>query len=349
MTDIVYLLGAGASADALPPVKDFTAGITKQQDWLLKSFPLTPTDRFKHNGKDYTYQEAVKDYIKASSQLKARCGSEMTFDEYAKRHWLKHQNPNDASYKQLKMELTTFFAIEQARNMKARARYDHLLTDLIVKGACPDKCIHDSVKILTWNYDQLLLLTLAEMSEWDDMHRVMDHFKVATLTHGDIPGFSIMHLNGLIGVANGSRTTPLIHGKDPDMREAILKALELHFIARKSSNGPQAPQTAISFGWENIQTRKARLDQIRMEIKDAKALVIIGYSFPSTNEEIDRSLFSDMDQLERVYIQMRNRSAEIWDTLKYINPRLRDDMRAVKDAKEEPYNKRFFYSGSHYR
>lgn len=57
----------------------------------------------------------------------------------------------------------------------------------------------------------------------------------------------------------------------------------------------------ISFSWEKMNDQY--LTRIADCVADARVLVIIGYSFPFFNREVDRQLFERMPMLEKIYIQ----------------------------------------------
>ena len=62
----------------------------------------------------------------------------------------------------------------------------------------------------------------------------------------------------------------------------------------------------ISFAWERMNDQYVQ--RISDCVSDAKVLVIIGYSFPFFNREVDRIIFEKMPSLEKIYIQDPNAS-----------------------------------------
>lgn len=64
----------------------------------------------------------------------------------------------------------------------------------------------------------------------------------------------------------------------------------------------------LSFAWENYAERELQKTNqsfqfARKICNKTDILVIIGYSFPIFNRTIDKELFNEMTQLERVYVQ----------------------------------------------
>lgn len=81
---------------------------------------------------------------------------------------------------------------------------------------------------------------------------------------------------------------------------------EINYVSMSYLPGVDVQNTdnALSFAWENINNDFFK--QIKKKVEDAKILIIIGYSFPYFNREIDRQIIGEMTQLEKVYIQDPN-------------------------------------------
>ena len=62
---------------------------------------------------------------------------------------------------------------------------------------------------------------------------------------------------------------------------------------------------AISFSWEEGTTTKAVFDEAVNIMKNTEILVVIGYSFPYFNREVDRILLNEKNapKLRKVYVQ----------------------------------------------
>ena len=66
------------------------------------------------------------------------------------------------------------------------------------------------------------------------------------------------------------------------------------------SNRFRSWKSNISFAWEKDDQF---INSVIPLVKDAKTLVVIGYSFPYVNRPVDRKLVQSMDALRNVYIQ----------------------------------------------
>jgi hypothetical protein len=85
----------------------------------------------------------------------------------------------------------------------------------------------------------------------------------------------------------------------------------MSFYARYKYSGNIGPDRLLMrFAWEgNDQTKRAftLLDTVLVE---CKALVVIGYSFPFFNREVDRDIIKRMPGLKNVYVQAPQKHAE---------------------------------------
>ena len=59
----------------------------------------------------------------------------------------------------------------------------------------------------------------------------------------------------------------------------------------------------LSFAWEISDKQKQLMEAIRQTTMDTESIVVIGYSFPYFNREIDRAIFAGMPNLKTIYIQ----------------------------------------------
>lgn len=62
------------------------------------------------------------------------------------------------------------------------------------------------------------------------------------------------------------------------------------------------------FGWEEDEQG---LEELKNKIQHTKILVVIGYSFPYFNRQVDRAIIKAMTNLEKVYFQAESEEATI--------------------------------------
>ena len=83
--------------------------------------------------------------------------------------------------------------------------------------------------------------------------------------------------------------------------------------------------SSLSFAWEPEHPEKGIVAKAIENTKDTVSLVIIGYSFPFFNREIDRKIIGSMTNLKKIYFQ-----APDADIMKERFQALRDDMTGVE-------------------
>lgn len=344
MADVVYVLGAGASAPSIPAVGSFAQGLQAQRAWLTgEALPHLNGD-FRHGGGRVRYADAVQAYVSASQGLERKCEGQ-SFDEYALGLYTRHGNATNAEYRQVKAEITTFFAIEQARCLKAQTRYHYWFNQLVAEAGSRPPRLPEGVKVLTWNYDELAALALARIRNHNDVPGTMARFGVRTLSDAELGGFSVLHLNGMIGLRRRGQDMPMFPHAGADPMAAVQEALRHHYAARMAGHGMGSPAYSIRFGWEREVNREEKIKAIRAELIGARKLVCVGYSFPVVNHTVDKALLGELNSVERIYVQMRTTAPAIIKQLRNINPRWGAELFEHIDAGRAPYDNRIYYPG----
>jgi len=63
----------------------------------------------------------------------------------------------------------------------------------------------------------------------------------------------------------------------------------------------------LSFAWEDYERPEQNIiNKVTTSTKDTEVLVVIGYSFPFFNREVDRKIIGEMKNLKKVYFQDKN-------------------------------------------
>ena len=326
MSKIVYLLGAGASfgiRDKKKPtivisgvkVDSGNPRIFPEYEYanIIEGLPLVSkiTGRlsflvnelkeYKDHGKktEYIYtgmsfDRALDKLIEDLIWLKTESGNHATIDTFAKKLYLKNQR--DDFYK-VESLLSVFFILEQVLNKKD-GRYDTFLASVLDAKLNID----DRIKILTWNYDSQFELAYKEYgdaksknTEWVRQKLGIKDLKVQDY---DVNG-TIFKLNG---TANFLKQIDI--SQYSELNESLLNDI---FISYFGDNNIQVKNSRVSFAWDNANyTTKIYKEALINAVKDAEVLVVIGYTFPFFNREIDREIFSYMTQLKKIYIQDPN-------------------------------------------
>lgn len=136
--------------------------------------------------------------------------------------------------------------------------------------------------------------------------------------------FKIYKLNGTTGLYERRGFEGYVYVDDINI------PVNLDFITSITERYVQATYfdfvfSSISFAWEPVSAQNNFDENIDRDVADTMALVIIGYSFPFFNREVDRRIINNMKSLRRVYFQ----SPEP-DSLKERFQSLRDDASGIE-------------------
>jgi hypothetical protein len=286
MKKVVYLLGAGASADALPVVNEISDKIDKAIKILTQEelsdqegFPtLVKTDKSQKD-----YQKKLTDDL---LWLKTMAHGHATIDTYAKKLFLV----GDTSGKQrrLKIALSAFFAILQMGKMDRR--YDTFLASILNNKTEIPK----NIFILSWNYDQQMEFALEDYNHAETL-KICEN---AIMYREDC---FLYKLNGSAALYN-FKSLRRDKSENPEKYRFVSEKVEeiVRNYAAHTTNGEL--ETLLSFAWE--EDLENILDSsVLPKIEPAEILVVIGYSFPFFNREIDRRIINAMPNLKTIYFQ----------------------------------------------
>ena len=307
MSNVVYLLGAGASYgkrheitlrgiggrppksssgryaidEGLPVVNEINTEISYLIEDLKQS-----DENYESNGSKVG--QLIKDLI----WLRDESSRHMTVDTFAKKLFLQNDS---LLFERLKKTLSSFFILEQLK-YPADKRYDAFLANIL---SYPEKKIPNEITILTWNYDSQFEIAYREFntinqpsaSYWKEVRNQLgikdshdtkfEEGKIFKLNGTAI--FDYFHSFSLLGESCGE-----------DFKNTIGSIAEVHSQFN--------PNNHLYFAWENSPT-SPYFRELYPHISNAETLVVIGYTFPYFNRVIDRSIFETMGSLKKIYIQ----------------------------------------------
>lgn len=179
------------------------------------------------------------------------------------------------------------------------------------------------IKIVSWNYDMQFEACYSQIKNFS-LELAQQNLQVYPSTIVDINtnNFCILKLNGTAGLISEQRKRVL---NLFDLREhKLMDNIDFLINLLKDNYHRSFASPLFTFAWEEEplvnQTRQKAIEVIR----NTNILVIIGYSFPSFNREIDRQLFKEIPNLKRIYYQAPKAELdELIDKLDGINPLLR--------------------------
>lgn len=318
MSKIVYLLGAGASRgkrtwdnkplgweeidledtndiiEGLPLVSEIPARL----DYIIKKIDNIP-DTAKTSSICFpigsnmgtSYEEAKRIIISDLTWLKNESEKHATIDTFAKKLYLKGLKQE---FYKVETLLSVFFIIEQIINKKD-GRYDTFLASVLNANLNIDK----RITILTWNYDSQFELAYKEYGELKDAENIRKKLGIVDLKDQSlVSNPQIFKING---TANFMQQLDL--SKYIDLNENLLIDLLDMYIMKLNE---QETNSRISFAWDNKKYTTDFFTALTNSIQDAEILIVIGYTFPFFNREIDKGIFALMPNLKKVYIQDPN-------------------------------------------
>lgn len=314
MTDVVYLMGAGASfgkrskddlshkveikygdttsvkhiycaniLEGMPLVIEIPRRILYICD-LIRTTDCSPDISTTINSKTIV-EDTKTQLIKDFKWLYNGAIKHATIDTFAKKLYLTGRIEE---YNKVKTLLSIYFIIEQTIN-KPDSRYDTFLANVLT----PNLEIPERIKILTWNYDSQFDIAFNEYKNQISTPRDIGCYSLHDNDLTTTP--SIFKVNGTASFKNWESLAN-IKTKDNKLNKATLdKIIE----AYKNNN------TLLSFAWETskLSGENFAIKTIIENIKYAKTLVVIGYTFPFFNRYVDKALISSMDFLRKIYIQ----------------------------------------------
>jgi hypothetical protein len=278
--NFLYILGAGASCQAVPLVKEFPDRLTEFAN-ELNSFSIELQDKQQET----FYQQARADFFKALSWLANEARHHASVDTLAKKFFLKGDRQ---SLQRLKAVLSSYLIVRQAK-MPLDMRYDSFFASVLYRDDQRELQLPPNIRILTWNYDTQLEKAFYGFAE----NSGEVHAKIFTSD-------KIHRINGCCGKTPGGHWCKNFCSvwEARDDSEAMYHGIGLFREYFAAHNTPDAD---IRFAWEH--ETNVFLSNILQAIKETTIVVIIGYSFPYFNRDIDRKIFGAMPKLQRVYIQ----------------------------------------------
>ena len=314
MANVTYLIGAGASAgkrddnghivEGLPCVNEIPNRLLYYVN-LLQNTPISndiwnnPTIGLNSKS-DWEY--ARKALLNDFQLLYTQCLRHATIDTYAKKLKLR-QEEHDFQY--LEHILTLFFIYEQILH-NPDSRYDTFLANVLENNLQLPSHIH----VLSWNYDSMFELAYSEYNNNGQL-------KIGSKRDTQKQDYNIIKINGTATFQKQMQDLQT-------MRTAIQTKFHLIDQDRSISNVVQTKQKALlidmiynnqlyiagkqnntnlSFSFDNTSPSDAIYDSIDAIIGKTDVLVIIGYSFPFFNREIDRKMLKSLKSNAKIYIQ----------------------------------------------
>lgn len=307
---ITYLLGAGASAFAVPTIKYFHL--------LLEKFRLEVDTKLQKVKLSEIERQKVDEKLKLIDEIT----SFATVDTWARKLFLS----KDSKYKQVK-ELISLFLIysqfgctdsigqiinDQKRMNQAGLlhltdiektqlelmfqrpldpRYDLFIGSILKHDKVSDILrFPDNINVISWNYDSQFESSLKSFSNSEILRE--NKMKVEVNKLNGSANFTMVDID--------DRPEDAFYFYNNISKNRNFFPRLISILAEQYEYKSEF-ENNLKFAWEmdNNVVEKAW-----STIGDTEILVIIGYTFPSFNQEIERKIFQSGNKIKKIYYQI---------------------------------------------
>jgi hypothetical protein len=355
--NITYLFGAGASAYAIPMMKSLPGSM--KYFFEIVKMELSEVDDFKdkleHNSK--VYGKLLNEIERfGTPDIVAKI---LTYrrDPDGELWRLKNLLSCYMIYQQLEagkfsdwdvvgnLEKFSSELFSNDEELKKRCvitenldnRYVEFMSSILT-GSGDYLKIPENLNFISWNYDHQLEKALSIFYP-QNQYLVQEKFSVFPVTNQSLKfipvdqimsktkNVKILKLNGTGGFGHTSNPAKSIFDftnqiLDSEGWQGVGKLLFDDFSTRPEEN-------QLAFAWEESTVANVAQAISQKKIGESQIVVVIGYSFPNFNREVDRRIFQDFNG--DIYIQDPN-ADEIREKLDGVKAGLKSKSIAVKSA-----------------
>lgn len=322
MANVTYYIGAGASAgkrdkqgeiiEGLPCVNEVTKRLGRYVNRIaMAAFHEGERDwntPYPGLGNRAEWEAAKQRLVSNLRKLHTACERNATIDTYAKKLVLQEKK---AELEHLERLLSFYFILEQVMCQPDR-RYDTFLANILQNR----RQFPSNIKVLSWNYDSQFEIAY---DEYDSEHVLNIGSKQST----KYQKFDILKINGSASFRGAesiqkyrSIIRPSIEKRDEanqsggiynDPIEDILPDLVYLYQMYVGEINPTVENnTNLSFAFDYNKPSDILFQRAKEIISNTEVLVVIGYTFPFFNREIDREILDILYPDADIYIQDYN-------------------------------------------
>lgn len=330
MPKVTYFLGAGASYKACPILNELG-------EKMIQLCELVHPDEFVHKGnviRDYKsiapVEWSFKDRLLWNMAFFGSKAKEFgTIDTYARRLSLHRSLQDDLSW--LKICLSLFFSIWQKSTSEEWKRSENRKVDQEFRNIDPRYLslmasmlredqgsvrINPNIQFVSWNYDLQVELAFDSFRRYPSLEQTSGELFFRP-DYAEGQNLQICHLNGYHGYyeASNSREICYYDRMQEDSLDKLIKSVE---PIPESQDHYQLNITGhINYAWEKSGVSNKTREEANRIFSETDHLIIIGYSFPTFNKDIDRELFSKLPPKCKVFYQDPKASI---DRLQFLLP-----------------------------
>lgn len=301
---ITYLFGAGASKGAIPIVDELITSM-KNLHAELKSIEITEKDDFEYNGNVYNSKELYQNFLLEFEWVILEASNHISIDTFAKKLFVRR---NFLALRKLKSIMASYFMLIQTKSKLPDLRYDSFLSSILSTNHLE---FPQNLRILSWNYDTQFEKAYVSYSQDNRVESCQALLNIYNKNSGnqnfDCDSFGIIKLNGTASLAfdyNANSAFHIVNYINEDYgKKFIINILKAYSIMQGLPTPNDKFISNISFAWEDLPNESIVVKKAVKSVIQTEVLVVIGYSFPFFNREIDRQIIRKMSKLKKVYFQ----------------------------------------------
>lgn len=330
---IVYVLGAGASAQSIPLVSQLNFRLRVFQTFL-EAFPVANKSEMIKDIKDLIEKEkdhySIDTYARKLSlqnnslllnKLKALLACFFFFEQCSKTEPIKAKIKNIINA--ISDENNEPDQYEHSTNVKVDKRYDAFFAAILKTNdiSISNPTVPSNINIVSWNYDNQFEMSLDEFLSKKGTKDYPLWF-MAKPTHLGLDSYEKTMLIRLNGEAINQHKWTSILGND-FLRKGLFNVeisdRDIDIFVGLYEYLVSSSESLLQFAWDTDPEIDNRVKYACKLISEADVVIIIGYSFPYYNLRIDQSIFKKMRGETKIYIQAPEDSlADIKSRLIYI-------------------------------
>lgn len=186
--------------------------------------------------------------------------------------------------------MSQFFGIKQSIAGNLDHRYIPWLVSVMNKREFPR-----NIKILSWNYDSQIQIAASKLGYIEASPNPVESYLTCFPTINsdyDRNKVSLIHLNGRAGLTETESVFQKHHERS--------KSDCLTFLCN------QEIESGMHFAWEDSDYHNGLMGDVSLLLQDVTQLVVIGYSFPFFNREVDKLVFQGLlsnSRFKKIYFQ----------------------------------------------
>jgi hypothetical protein len=305
MKKVTYLIGAGASAKAIPMINQIPESI-KSIYRLIRSYRDS-------NVLKEPISTIVDEMFNNLNWLIENSKVHSTIDTFAKKLYITRKHSDLVRFKKT---VNILFLFEEMRN-DVDNRYDSFFASILDSSLE----LPNNVKILSWNYDLQFERSFTSYSERKLENSIPDLSVNFPKNRFDRYEKNFIHkINGMVWFTEQLSEKLNYRALFEEIGLELIESLVNNYI-RIIDDGSWE---RILFSWENYDLNESRVYEIKEDVIDTNILVCIGYSFPYFNRKVDKYIVQSMSKLEKVYFQNLD-PKQNYERFRSIRSDLKDD------------------------